>query len=274
MSMLISEITHPTLDPRVRIFRASDVDCIAVISSSHVIILDTFSTPEEALEMLEILQPSLVHRQLLVINSHQHYDHVWGNSVFAAPILAHENSKQHFEVLAADLLEQQAQDVRFETVKIVTPTIYFLDHCTIHATDLTLELIPAFGHTNDQIVVWIPEISTLLATDALEFPFPYVAKSGSYGELIKTMKYLQSLQPNVIVPCHGGVHDASLINLNLEYFAKLEAQVKASGLTSINPDIGFSYLQALTMCNLRSADQIYEQFHEQNIQSVRQYLLE
>jgi glyoxylase-like metal-dependent hydrolase (beta-lactamase superfamily II) len=249
------------------------VDCIAIISSSHVIILDTFSTPEEAFEMMKILQPSLVHRQLLVINSHQHYDHVWGNSVFSAPILAHEDSKQHLEVLAADLLERQAEDLRFATVKIVAPNIYFSTHCTIHATNLTLELIPAFGHTNDQIVVWIPEISTLLATDALEFPFPYVAESGSYGALLETMKYLQTLKPDVIVPCHGGVHDASLINLNLEYFTKLEAQVKASGLTEANPDIGFSYPEALTLCNLETADRIYEQFHVQNIQSVRRHLL-
>jgi glyoxylase-like metal-dependent hydrolase (beta-lactamase superfamily II) len=215
-SMPITEITYENVDPRVRVFRAgSEVDCFAIISDSHVIVLDTFTTPEDALEMMQILKPSLEHRILLVINSHQHSDHTWGNAVFAqdgkfpAPILAHKNSKNLLEQQRTQLLEQQKLESRLSNIKIIAPTIYFSDSCTINARDLTLELMPAFGHTSDQIVVWIPELQTLLATDALEFPFPYVASSGNLLQLRATMLKLRALKPRVLLPCHGGLHDAS-----------------------------------------------------------------
>jgi glyoxylase-like metal-dependent hydrolase (beta-lactamase superfamily II) len=263
--MPISEITYENADPRVRVFRAgSEVDCFAIITSSHVVILDTFTTPEDALEMMEMLKPSLKHRILLVINSHQHSDHTWGNVVFAqdgefpAPILAHKNSR--------NFLEQQKLEPRLMSVKIVAPTVYFSDSCTINASDLTLELIPAFGHTSDQIVVWIPEMETLLATDALEFPFPYVASSGNLTQMLDTMHKLQALKPRVVLPCHGGLHDSSLITKNLEYFDWLKARVLEEEEAAIE--------DALKLLDLKRSDvdQMYLEFHGLNITATKKFL--
>lgn len=271
--MPITEITYQKIDPRVRVFRAgSEVDCFAIISDSHVIVLDTFTTPEDALEMMQILKPSLEHRILLVINSHQHSDHTWGNAVFAqdgafpAPILAHKNSKDLLERQRTQLLEQQKLESRLMSAKIVAPTVYFSDSCTINASDLTLELMPAFGHTSDQIVVWISELQTLLATDALEFPFPYVARSGNLSQMLDTMRRLQALKARIVLPCHGGLHDASLITQNLEYFAWLEAQI------SENQEASFE--EALKLLDLKPSDvdEMYLEFHGLNVGAMKEFL--
>jgi glyoxylase-like metal-dependent hydrolase (beta-lactamase superfamily II) len=270
--MPITEIKYEVVDPRVRIFRSgSEVDCFAIISDSHVIILDTFTTPEDALEMMQILKPSLEHR-MLVINSHQHSDHTWGNTVFAqdgafpAPILAHKNSKSLLETQKTQLLEQQKLEARLMSVKIVAPTLYFSDSCTINASDLTLELMPAFGHTSDQIVVWIPELRTLLATDALEFPFPYVASSGRLAQMLDTMRKLQALKPRVVLPCYGGRHDSGLITKNLGYFAWLE--------TSISADEDASFEAALKRQSLdvNAVDEMYLEFHGLNVAAMKAFL--
>jgi glyoxylase-like metal-dependent hydrolase (beta-lactamase superfamily II) len=271
--MPITEITHLNIDPRVRIFRAgSEVDCFAIITSSHVIILDTFTTPEDALEMMQIIKPTLEHRILLVINSHQHSDHTWGNAVFAqdgafpAPILAQKNSKNFLEKQKTQLLKQQKLESRLSNVKIVAPTVYFSDSCTINASDLTLELIPAFGHTSDQIVVWIPELQTLLATDALEFPFPYVASSGNLEQMLETMNNLQAMKPRLILPCHGGLHDAGLVTQNLEYFDWLEARVLKEEEALVE--------DALKLLDLTPSDvdEMYLEFHELNIAATKKLL--
>ncbi len=271
--MPITEITHENVDPRVRIFRAgSEVDCFAIISASHVIVLDTFTTPEDALEMMQILKPSLERRILLVINSHQHSDHTWGNAVFAqdgefpAPILAHKNSKGLLEQQRLKLLECQANQPRLVNARIVPPTVYFLDSCSINASDLRLELIPAFGHTSDQIVVWIPELATLLATDALEFPFPYVASSGNLEQLRATMLKLRALKPRVVLPCHGGLHDASLITKNLEYFDWLEASILADKVTSFEAALQHQNL------DVNAVDEMYRGFHDLNIAAIKKFL--
>ncbi len=271
--MPITEIMYDAVDPRVRIFRAgSEVDCFAIISDSHVIVLDTFTTPEDALEMMPMLKANLEHRVLLVINSHQHSDHTWGNAVFAqdgafpAPILAHKHSKDLLEHQRTQLLERQKLELRLANVKIVPPTVYFSETCTINASDLTLELMPAFGHTNDQIVVWIPELQTLLATDALEFPFPYVASSGNLAQLRATMLKLRALKPRVVLPCHGGLHDAQLITQNLGYFAYLEASLLA--------DVDASFEAALKRQNLdvNAVDEMYLEFHGLNTAAMKQFL--
>jgi glyoxylase-like metal-dependent hydrolase (beta-lactamase superfamily II) len=185
--MSITEITYPNIDPRVRVFSAgSEVDCFVVISDSHVIILDTFTTPEDALEMMQILKLNLEHRVLLVINSHQHSDHTWGNSVFAqdgafpAPILAHKNSKNFLDQQRMQLLEQQKLESRLMSVKIVAPTVYFSDSCSINAGDLTLELIPAFGHTSDQVVVWI---ANLVSNRRARVSISVCGKFGEFGAI-------------------------------------------------------------------------------------------
>ncbi len=271
--MPITEITYPNIDPRVRIFHAgSEVDCFAIVSDSHVVILDTFTTPEDALEMMEILKPNLEHQILLVINSHQHSDHTWGNAVFAqdgafpAPILAHKHSKDLLERQRTQLLEQQKLESRLANVKIVAPTVYFSDSCTINANDLKLELMTAFGHTSDQIVVWIPELQTLLATDALEFPFPYVASSGNLSQLRATMLKLKALKPHIVLPCHGGLHDKSLITTNLEYFDWLEVSILADG--------NASFEAALKRQNLdvNAVDEMYLEFHALNIAKMKEFL--
>ena len=283
--MPVTEITHANLDPRIRMFRvAEEVDCFAVITSSHLIVIDTFSTPEEALEMMEVIKPNLKTRELLVINTHQHYDHAWGNIIFAAdgaypaPIVAHQNSKSYLEQQQKTLLEMQATNSRFENVKIIAPTQYFAENFRINAGDLTLELFPAFGHSGDQVAIWISEIRTLLPADALEFPFPEV-EFGGFSALMKTFQAFKKLNPKVIAPCHGGIHDARLIDWNLAYFTELETRAKESKLSidvlelpDLPEQIGFTYMEALAMLGLETGSDFYREFHQHNCKAVLQHV--
>ena len=53
-----------------------------------MILIDTTSSPAEITALFETVgaRPDEVH---LVINTHSHSDHTWGNQVFTCPILAH-----------------------------------------------------------------------------------------------------------------------------------------------------------------------------------------
>lgn len=213
-------------------FRAGDeVDCFAVLTRRYAVVVDTFGTPEEAAQMMALIQNDLENRQLLVVNTHQHYDHAWGNAVFAeggaypAPILAHKKGLGAARASSAKLATKQAQEARFSNVKIVEPNLTFSERFQIQGGDLTLELIPAPGHSEDQVVAWIPEIKLLLAADALEFPFPYTANPTDLPVLLGTMRSLKTLGATTILPCHGGMHGPELIERNLEYFSTLERQI-------------------------------------------------
>jgi glyoxylase-like metal-dependent hydrolase (beta-lactamase superfamily II) len=294
--VIVTEVPN-TWDARVRMFSAGDeVDCFVVLTQRYAVVIDTFSTPEDAAQMIELVRPELEsstrpRRQLLVVNTHQHYDHVWGNSLFAmggefaAPILANVHSRELLHPHQVQLMVKQMQDGRFANVELRDPSLYFFGGFAIEGGDLSLDLIPAPGHSPDQVVVWIPEISVLLAADALEFPFPYVANPADLPVMLETMRNLQALNPKTVLPCHGGVHDASLIDRNLAYFAALETNVKkalpklTSGwreLENLSDLVGFSFEDAVKSLGLEpaSVESIYQEFHQTNLAATVEGLIE
>ena len=303
--MKVTEVPN-TWDARVRMFRAanesgSEVDCFVVITNRCAVVIDTFSTPEDAAQMMKLVRPALERpalgsslqprRQLLVVNTHQHYDHVWGNDLFAAgkefaaPILASELSREPARAQTDKLLGKQAEEPRFAGLQLLEPNLYFQDEFLIDGGDLSLRLIPAPGHTPDQIVVWIPELSLLLAADALEFPFPYVANPADLPVMLETMRKLRTLNPKTVLPCHGGVHDASLIDHNLAYFAALETNVRKAipklalnwrELENLSDLVGFSFEDAVKGLGLEpeNVDEMYQEFHQVNLTATVEGLIE
>lgn len=249
-------------DPRVRVFRAGDeVDVAAVVGTRHVVLVDTMSAPEEAETVLGLLAADIDGRSLVVVNTHQHYDHTWGNAAFdargrhPAPIVAHALGAEIARSCEAadELARRQAEGPRFASVRIVPPTVTVTAEAAIDAGGLTLELLPTPGHTRDHLAVWIPEIRTLLAGDAAEHPFPYAERPEDLPELVASLERLAALGAEVVIPCHGGTSDPGLLRRNLDYFA------------SLGP--GRSFEAALEPLGLRPEDvpALYEEFHRMNV---------
>ena len=246
-------------DSRVRIFRSNDLDTFAVVTKRFVVLVDTQMTPQNCQMILETLTPQLATRGLLVVNSHQHDDHVWGNAALLSgtPIIALEVSLSvaNDPRFQQSLEQKQLEDSRFADVRIVAPNLTFTERFVIHGGDLTLELLPAPGHCADQLVVWIPEIRTLLATDAAEHPLP---EAQNLAALRKTLKTLQTLEPAVVLPCHGRTTDAGLLTRNLAYFDELERRVKAGEVWSFEDVLRWMKLEPAQVADF------YREFHTLN----------
>ncbi len=234
----VVELANGGWDPRVRMFRAADeVDTVALITNRYVVLLDTMSTPAQAEAILAYVRADLAGRQLLVLNSHADYDHCWGNAVFAspggaqpAPIIAHRLAYERLTGSedARYLARRQSEEARFASVRLVPPTISFEGELRIDCGDLTLRLLPAPGHSPDQVVVWIPELRLLLAADAAEHPIPYVKDPETIPQFRETLHDLLDLEPVTVLPCHGGAGSPDLIHRNIAYFAALERRIRAA----------------------------------------------
>ena len=258
----LEEVPNGGWDERVRLFRAGqEVDTCVVLTRRYLVVVDTMATPELAAAIMEAVSDALAGRQLLVVNTHADYDHCWGNAVFEspggrypAPILAHEQARKRLQSDEArqSLARRQQESERFVNVRLVEPTIICSDGLTIDGGDLTLELLPTPGHTEDHLSVWIPELRLLLAGDAAEHPFPSVEDAATLPTLIKSLERLASLHPDRVIPCHGGPSDAALISRNLAYFAEVERRVRSALASGLVPSdwrerddlpeiIGFSF---------------------------------
>ena len=241
----LAEVPNDGWDERVRLFRAGqEVDICVVVTRRYVVMVDTMATPELAAAIMQAVNDALAGRQLLVVNTHADYDHCWGNAIFEspggrypAPILAHERARKRMRSDEArqSLARRQQESERFASVRLVEPTIVCSEGLTIDGGDLTLELLPTPGHTEDHLSVWIPEVRLLLAGDAAEYPFPYVEEAATLPILLNSLERLANLHPEMVIPCHGGPSDAALIARNLAYFAEIERRVRSALASGLAP---------------------------------------
>ncbi len=277
------EVPNSGWDERLRLFRSgNEVDTAVLMTARCVVIIDTMAAPELAAAIVESIRPALAGRHLLVINTHAHYDHCWGNAVFAwpdgpypAPIIAHEQTRKLLQdsKAAEYLAERQRADARFANVRLVAPTITFTGNMLIDGGDLTLELLPTPGHSVDHICIWIPELRLLLAGDAVEHPFPGVDEEepASLPILQRSLEQMAALNAAVVIPCHGGTTDPALITRNLAYFDEVERRALAPirrnqtrrERADIAEAIGFSYEQAVQQAGAdpASTSDFYRTFH-------------
>lgn len=280
----LAEVPKGGWDERVRLFRAGqEVDTCVVVTRRYVVVVDTMATPELAAAIMEAISDALAGRQLLVVNTHADYDHCWGNAVFEspggrypAPILAHELARKRLRSDEArqSLARRQQESERFASVRLVEPTIVCSEGLTIDGGDLTLELLPTPGHTEDHLSVWIPELRLLLAGDAAEHPFPYVEDASTLPTLLNSLERLANLHPEMVIPCHGGPSDAALIARNLAYFAEIERRVRRALASGPAPSdwrerddlpeiIGFSFEEGVQIAGGTAAGvpTFYRGFH-------------
>lgn len=236
----VERVPNQGWDERIQVYRNGTlVQVFVVVTARFVVLVDTLINPRTAQTVMDQVQPLLAGRQLLVVNTHADFDHAWGNQLFAgpdalypAPILAHHRCAQVLDEpeTAAYLAKVQAeQPAIFGPVRLTKPTLTFDRELVIDGGDLTLRLFPAFGHTPDHIAIYIPEISTLLAGDAAELPYPMAHSVAGLPEMRATLASLAALGAQTALYCHAPpTIGPQLIQDNIAYFDAIEAACRAT----------------------------------------------
>ena len=284
-------------DSRVRGFHCGDeVDVYAIVSQRFVVFLDTSATTEQAASVRAALAPELASRQALVVITHAHYDHAWGNAAFAGrdgmastPIIGHARAREWMVGAGAadELTRRRAESARFAAVRLVPPNVTYTDGLTIDGGDLTMALLHTPGHNPDHTAIWIPELRLALVGDAAEFPFPQVYEGADLPILRRSLARLQALDPLWILPCHGAVFAPRLLADNLAFFDGVERRMRGALAAGNIPDAlaevsadelerlaGYSYAEALAEVGApeASASPLYHQFFHSALRSTIEWL--
>ena len=234
-------------DNQIRVFRRTlnatkkfeglDVDAYIVITDSYLVVCDTMLCPEDVAAMMQLVQHEIAERIVLVVNSHADWDHAWGNAYFRgkhiAPIIAHEHGLVRMQSQDArqELSDFQQRHPAFRNVELVPPTITFKHGLTIHDSDLTIELFSTPGHHRDHIAAWLPELSVLLAFDAVEKPLPCIENAAAVPSMFATLEHLLALQPGRVLCSHGKTTSPEIIKENLTYMREIERRSRTALLT-------------------------------------------
>jgi cyclase len=139
-------------------------------------------------------------------------------------------------------------EVDYGELQLTLPFLTFASRLTLWADELRCELLFAGqpAHTNNDIVVWIPERSVLFAGDLLfNGGTPFLLSGSVTGAAQVLENFVRPLGARTIVPGHGPVAGPEIIDEVLGYLrfvTETAARGRAAGLTPLdaarNCDLG------------------------------------
>ncbi|MGI8658409.1 MAG: MBL fold metallo-hydrolase [Candidatus Limnocylindria bacterium] len=198
---------------RVWIRRYASLDqTIGVISGTDgLVVIDTRAHHRAADELRDDLK-QLPGSVVAAVNTHGHWDHAFGNARFATtPIWGHSRSAAMIteggEETRTRLLGQYPGEP-FDEVELTPPSDLIEESATLELGDRRIELRHlGLGHTDNDVIVLVPEASVLFAGDLLEN-----APAPGFGDSYPmswpaTGRRLLDLVGGTVVPGHGDPFD-------------------------------------------------------------------
>jgi cyclase len=220
-----------------------------------LVVFDTFLTPQAAEDMRNFCISTFCKAPQIIINSHYHNDHTWGNQAFAcdAQIISSTRTRQLFETEGKaeldwyktnsypqlkDMLErfrnskdeQERKDLHgmigyyeglVEAMPNLAPCkadITFDDNLRLYGNKNAAELITFQGaHTASDTILVLPADGILFAGDLLFVQaHPYLSE-GDPQKLLGVLQELACLDAACYVPGHGGIGTREDITRLMEY---------------------------------------------------------
>jgi glyoxylase-like metal-dependent hydrolase (beta-lactamase superfamily II) len=197
----------------VRRYAFYDQNIVVVLGRDEALVLDTRSTHGQAREILDDLRVLGSPAVGIVVNSHGHYDHAFGNAVFRpAPIWGHERCGAMLRRLGDRMREVAAAevpDIRDDLAEVVVdpPDRTFSEQATICLDDgreVSLRHLGR-GHTDNDVVMRVEGADVLCAGDLLENgATPYFGDGYPMDWPATAEAVLAMTGPStVVVPGHG-----------------------------------------------------------------------
>jgi cyclase len=177
----------------------------ALIHNNQAVVYDTGTTLAHGQAIVAHLA-SIGIRDIRVVLSHWHKDHVAGTAAFGdVPIIANALTARHLAHHRPDI---EAGHDWPPIDPLILPTETFHGTTTLNLGPRTIHLLHLNIHSDDETVLWLPDERILFAGDTLEDPITYVCEPEHFATHLTDLDRLVALNPAHILPCHG---DADII---------------------------------------------------------------
>jgi len=272
----------------------------------QLLVFDTFVSPQAAQDLKRFITDHYGQIPIMVVNSHYHNDHIWGNQVFApeASVISSTrtyeligtsgmeefnwysaNSAQQLETLRRQYQDTQDENQRKQLVLIIgeyegilqalphlsvcLPNITFDGRLEIRGKLHTAELSSySEAHSGSDTVLYLPHKKIVFMSDLLFVGFhPYLADGDPYM-LLKALRDLSLLNATFYVPGHGPVGSLEDVKLLIKY---IEACIDtAQGLVQ-SGQVSQEYIQQMQVPETFAGLQL-PQFYRTNINFLCKHL--
>lgn len=208
-----------------------DVNCSLIGGADGLVLVDTHASAVAARAVLDDVRALGAGDVVAVVNTHEHFDHTFGNGELRGaygatlPIHAHETAAER-TVPAGERIKRRYDDEpddphRDEVLatEIVPADRTFSSAAVLDLGDRQVELVhPGRGHTGGDLVVRVPDADVLLAGDLVE---ESAARNGvpGFGPDCYPLEWPLALDlvlgltttSSVVVPGHGAPVDRDFV---------------------------------------------------------------
>ena len=236
----------------VRRYAFFDQDIVAVLgggeAGGEALLVDTRSTHVQAQEIVDDLKALGSPKVGVVVNTHGHYDHAFGNRVFRpAPIWGHERCRTMLERFGERMREGFAAEVPPLAADAAAVVIDPPDHQFAETATLDLggrEIRLAYlgrGHTDNDTVVQVPDADALCAGDLLENGATPYFGDGYPMDWPATAEALLALvgAGTVVIPGHGDHAGRAFVEDSLVAFRANAALARRVHAGELDLEAGF-----------------------------------
>lgn len=205
-----------------RRFEPVDVTVTAVAGGESLLVADTRCSVQEGRELLAELRKLTPLPVRWVVNTHTHFDHMWGNAAFDRPHLdppaefwGHENMPDfdpddwYFQELRDYLLREGGPEwqPKLDELVVRKPDRLVSREHTLDLGGRVAELRHlGRGHTDNDLVIWLPDAAVAISGDLVEQSGPVAFGVDSFPlDWPETLAALRELTPQdaLYVPGHG-----------------------------------------------------------------------
>jgi glyoxylase-like metal-dependent hydrolase (beta-lactamase superfamily II) len=201
-----------------RRYESLDLNIGVVLGEDGVLIVDSRATTREAAELKDDLRRLTNQPVRWVVNTHWHWDHVFGNSEFAdAEIWGHELA----QVTLTERPDEMKQGAKgwlppelhpeIDEVVIVPPQHVFSDRASLAIGRDVVLTYHGLAHTDADIVIRVPEADVAFYGDMIEEGAPPNFGDSHPLSWPLTLRLASAESATTVVPGHGDVVDEAFM---------------------------------------------------------------
>lgn len=224
-----------------RRYESLDLNIGVVIGGDGVLVIDTRESHVRARDLIDELAALTSLPVRWVINTHWHWDHTFGNSMFPdAHLWGHRRCREflleHGEDSKQAVLDMVDDDDRaaIEDVIIRAPG-HIVDpdgSIDIGGRTVRMEWL-GLGHTDSDLVVGVPDAGVVFAGDLLEEGAPPSYTDGFPFAWRDTAELLALRATGVTVPGHGDAMTVAAVATQVEQLAAVAAACSDALVTGL-----------------------------------------
>jgi cyclase len=196
----------------------------------RALVYDTYPSAQQARWVRDYLGKAGI-KHFTLVNSHWHLDHVGGNAVYAdVDRIATDKTLERLTAKKA-AIEAGTEWGPPPIEPLVLPNIGITADTSYFVEDIRVELRPVNIHSEDGLVIYLPNDRILLAGDTLEDTLTFIVEPEQIGAQYRNLQQMKHWDIERIYPNHGnpsviasGGYRTTLIDATLDYLRRMVAR--------------------------------------------------